>query len=143
MTKDKYLNKEYPYEKEARFFFSYHYGLVESDDVPDIKHYIQKQGLTGFGKYLESRKIIFPVKEDVIQFVLHHIDKPLQEISWVIDILNEFIKYCDRNRYRICNRAFIGVDIDRDVQLFKKELPSKSEVRIDGKPYQQRTTPRW
>ena len=136
MLTNKYLEKKYPYEKEARFFFNHYYGFIENDDGLDRKHYIQKQGLIGFGRYLEKFKVIFPVKEDVIQFIVYHADKSLKEISWVIDILNEFIKYCYLNKWTICNHAFYGTEITRKVHFSKTSLVSDAGTTVEETPFE-------
>lgn len=125
--------KYYPYEDEARRFFDYYVGFPTNNELD--KHLIlQKRMLADFGRFIEKAEVPIPVKKDAIQFLfVERNNYSLCELITGLEIIDEFIKYCEKNVDTICERAFEEKDVSRKVRFKCDQIPYSSTSTIKDK----------
>lgn len=104
-----------PYKNLATIFAEHATDPEESEDSLCNKSI--KKGLLAFGDYLEEKKVIMPLKIDVIDFVLKNQSKKPDVLCWYFWGCMKFMMFCHAHSDDIFDGIFKNTDVYREVKF--------------------------
>ncbi|GEM_PF-2553960 len=75
-----------------------------------------RQGLVAFGDYLESKKVIIPLKVDVIDFIFQKRNENERTLQWYFGVCMEFVLFCQKNYFALFDGILLGTGVKRLIE---------------------------
>ena len=85
-------------------------------------------GLIAFGEYLEEKKVLMPLKIDVIDFVLlnHGLDE--RTLQWYFGVCMEFVIFCQSNYNELFDGILLNTGVTRKVKFYQDSLIQDDQI---------------
>ena len=87
-----------------------------------------RQGLAAFGDYLESKKVIIPLKVDVIDFIFQKRNENGRTLQWYFGVCMEFVLFCQKNYFALFDGILLGTGAKRLIETIDGSIITGDEV---------------
>ncbi len=87
-----------------------------------------RQGLVAFGDYLESKKVLIPLKVDVIDFVFQKRNESGRTLQWYFSVCMEFVLFCQKNYFALFDAILLGTGAKRLIETIDGSIILNDEV---------------
>ena len=87
-----------------------------------------RQGLVAFGDYLESKKVLIPLKVDVIDFVFQKRNENGRTLQWYFGVCMEFVLFCQKNCFALFDGILLGTGAKRLIETIDGSIITSDEV---------------
>ena len=87
-----------------------------------------RQGLVAFGDYLESKKVIIPLKVDVIDFIFQKRNENGRTLQWYFGVCMEFVLFCQKNYFALFDGILLCTGAKRLIETIDGSIILNDEV---------------
>ena len=87
-----------------------------------------RQGLVAFGDYLENKKVLIPLKVDVIDFVFQKRNESGRTLQWYFSVCMEFVLFCQKNCFALFDGILLGTGAKRLIETIDGSIITSDEV---------------
>ena len=87
-----------------------------------------RQGLVTFGDYLENKKVLIPLKVDVIDFVFQKRNESGRTLQWYFGVCMEFVLFCQKNCFALFDGILLGTGAKRLIETIDGGIILNDEV---------------
>lgn len=115
------------YEKEAERYCNFE---ICTGRVNKRRSKYFKEIVTSFGRYLDERVPLLPIKGDVINFIFLNRSHSLKRLSKAIIYLEDFVKWCHDFQNSICDGAYKDKTVKRIIRYPKGGLSWTEDTTV-------------
>ena len=81
-----------------------------------------------FGDYLENKKVLIPLKVDVIDFVFQKRNESGRTLQWYFGVCMEFVLFCQKNCFALFDGILLGTGAKRLIETIDGGIILNDEV---------------